>query len=407
MPAAPVNEPSGVAPVVLVTDGEQRSALAAVRSLGRSGYRVHVCSSRTRSIAGSSRYCQRAWTAADPLRQPNAYLHDLLRISKETGADVLLPVTEASLLAVLPHRSLFRSAIPFPSDESFRRICDKRDVLASARQHGIAVPEQTEVLRPDDVSGLRVDLHYPVVLKPSRSVAGDSESRVKSSVAYAETARQLHEELAAIPAAAYPVLLQHRVEGPGFAVSVIVWEGEVRAAFAHRRIREKPPSGGVSVLRESIALDARLLEQSVALLHDFNWNGVAMVEFKLDTKSGRPFLMEINGRLWGSLQLAIDAGVDFPTLLVQLALGERPPVQASYDIGVQSRWEWGDVDNLLAHLLRSDRALALPSNGKGRNRLGSVASFLRAIGSRAYPEVGRRDDPGPFVRETIDWLRGR
>ena len=47
------------------------------------------------------------------------------------------------------------------------------------------------------------------------------------------------------------------------------------------------------------------------LLDELNWHGVAMVEFKV-TEDGTPYLMEINTRFWGSLQLAIDAGVDFP-----------------------------------------------------------------------------------------------
>ncbi len=50
-----------------------------------------------------------------------------------------------------------------------------------------------------------------------------------------------------------------------------------------------------------------------------------MVEFKADARTGTPYLMEINGRFWGSLQLAIDAGVDFPAILVAAALGAPIP----------------------------------------------------------------------------------
>ena len=83
------------------------------------------------------------------------------------------------------------------------------------------------------------------------------------------------------------------------------------AFFAHKRLRERPPWGGVSVLSESAEPDPRLKALARQLLDDACWHGVAMVEFKV-APDGTPYLMEINTRFWGSLQLAIDAGVDFP-----------------------------------------------------------------------------------------------
>src|SRR5678815_1154177 len=104
----------------------------------------------------------------------------------------------------------------------------------------------------------------------------------------------------------------------------------IRDRFAHRRIREKPPSGGVSVLSESVAADPETVRKSLALLSALDWNGTAMVEYKQDRVTGQRYLMEINGRFWGSLQLAIDAGVDFPALLVAAALGEHPAPVTQY-----------------------------------------------------------------------------
>ena len=296
---------------------------------------------------------------------------DLIRLATTINADVLLPVTEAALLAVLPHRDQFSCAIPFADADAFSRICDKREVLEAATKHGIAVPAQTEIATPHDSSRLNGELHFPLVLKPSRSVAGKEGERIHAGVTYAASAKDLHYALGTIPAAAYPVLLQQRINGPGFGISVLVWNGELLAAFAHRRIREKPPSGGVSVLRESIPLDHDLLSRSLALLRDFNWQGVAMVEYKLDAETGLPYLMEINGRLWGSLQLAIDAGVDFPNLLVQAALGAHPQPVKTYKSGVRLRWEWGEVDHLLASLFHSPVPMA---SRHGQDATGSPRS---------------------------------
>jgi predicted ATP-grasp superfamily ATP-dependent carboligase len=217
----------------------------------------------------------------------------------------------------------------------------------------------------------------------------------------------LREELEQIPADAYPVLLQQQINGFGLGVSVLLWESDLIAAFAHRRIREKPPSGGVSVLRESIPLDGRLLSQSLALLRNFKWKGVAMVEYKIDGDSGIPYLMEINGRFWGSLQLAIDAGVDFPNLLVQLALGANPKPVTTYRTGVRSRWEWGDIDHLLAIMLRPSKPISTPPTVPKLQRFGAIADFVRGFNRINRTEVFRRDDPRPFYRETVNWFRRR
>jgi hypothetical protein len=126
-----------------------------------------------------------------------------------------------------------------------------------------------------------------------------------------------------------------------------------------------------------------------------------MLEFKTDRGTGRPYLMEINGRFWGSLQLAVDAGVDFPTLLVRCALGDRP-TRPGYRVGVRNRWWWGDVDHLLARLRHSPAQLGLPPGAPSRWQAARDFARLWRPGDRN--EVLRLSDPWPFVRETLDWL---
>ena len=383
--------------VVVVTDGEQRSALAAVRSLGRAGHRVHVCAAR-RSLSGASRHCAGEHRVPDALAEPAAFVRAVAEVCARVGAQVLLPVSEPALLAILPERERFAGvAIPFPDAERFARICDKARVLEAATAHGIATPRRQHVGTKGDAERLDgAALRFPLVVKPFRSVAGSGEARTKTAVAHAPDAASLRRVLAALPDAAWPVMLQERIVGPGIGVFVLLRGGRVAAAFAHRRVREKPPSGGVSVLCESAPLDG-------ALLGDFGWEGVAMVEYKLDAATGTPYLMEINGRLWGSLQLAVDAGVDFPRLLVEMALGVPFPPVTTYGVGVRSRWEWGEVDHLVARLRGSGAPLPPDAPGRGR----ALADFFRGWGRGTHAQVLRRDDPRPFLRETLDWLRRR
>jgi predicted ATP-grasp superfamily ATP-dependent carboligase len=226
---------------------------------------------------------------------------------------------------------------------------------------------------------------------------------VKLGVEYAADAADLGRRIQALPEAAFPLLLQERITGSGVGLFVLRWEGETIARFAHRRLREKPPSGGVSVYRESIAVAPDLARRADLLLDRFGWNGVAMIEFKLDAATGTPYLMEINGRFWGSLQLAVDAGVDFPRLLAEAALGQHPAPVQDYRLGVRSRWWMGDVDVLLARLLHSDTALALPADAPGRVR--AIGEFLRLWWPGDVSEVQRWGDPGPGFLELKQWFR--
>lgn len=391
---------------VLVTDGDQRAALAVVRSLGRAGHRVHVLSPRARCLAGASRYAFRATAAPDPLESADAFVDDVARRVREWAIDVVVPISEASLLALLAARDRLGDVlVPFPDLEVFHALSDKQRVLAAAAEMGIPAPEQRVLNQPDqDPTALADAVGFPLVIKPYRSVAADGRLGQKLEVRYAANHDELAQRVREYPPAAFPLLLQRRVVGPGIGVFLLVWEGRLRAVFAHKRLREKPPAGGVSVYCESVAPPWGLVGSSRALLERFGWSGVAMVEYKVDAATGLPHLMEVNPRFWGSLQLALDAGVDFPALLVRAATGAPTGPPPIYRPGNRLRWGWGDVDHLIARMRRSPEELALPEGAP--TRWTALLDFLVWRPGDRFCSL-RFDDPAPFFRETIDWFRRR
>jgi len=389
---------------IVVLDGEQRSALAVVRSLGRRGYAVHVGAAVRKSLAGGSRYAASESLLPDPLARPSDYAGAAAELVARHSAKLLLPLTDASILAVLDPKSPETGAvIPTGSLARFREASDKKHVLALAGELGIAVPAQWEVANPGDTLLPIPDDAFPLVLKPARSVGESGGRRAKATVAYARDRSSLAAALERLDPAAFPVLLQQRVTGPGVGVFLLRWNGATIASFAHRRVREFPPSGGVSVVCESVELPGDLRRSTEALLGRLDWSGVAMVEFKQDRETGRPFLMEVNPRFWGSLQLAVDAGVDFPCYLVQLALGEKVNPVDTWRIGLRSRWEWGEVNHLLARFRKSPAALDLPADAPGRLKTLAESVLFWRPGQRGA--VLRLGDPGPFVRESVQWFR--
>ena len=391
---------------ILVTDGTQRSALAVVRSLGRAGHTVFVCAPRVPSIAGASRYSFAETQVSDALARPAEFVSDVVSLIDRWRIDTLIPITESALLALLPERESLGVIMPFADDKTFRAIADKGALLEAASKLGIATPTQVVLHSKDDLRAMDALLpDFPVVLKPSRSVGERDGQRVALGVRHAADAASLRSIVDSLDDAAFPLLVQQRIVGPGVGIFLLMWDGVVRATFAHRRLREKPVSGGVSVYSESVRADPALVERSHQLLEQMGWSGVAMVEYKLETKTGTPYLMEVNGRFWGSLQLAVDAGVDFPALLVAAATGAPQPDSTGYRTGVRSRWWWGDVDQLLSRWRKSSAALALPHDAPTRWR--STLDFFNVWRPHDRSDVFRVRDPRPFIRETIDWFHRR
>lgn len=379
---------------VVITDGNERVALAAARSLVRAGHTVCVTAPTRLSLAGVSRGVESHLLVTDPLIHPAAYAAELGRLLRSQDESVLLPVTDASVEAVLEHRTALPLGVvlPFPDLETYRAASDKAHILKLAEDCGFAVPETRVVATREERNVALPDAFFPAVVKPHRSVVGVAGARRKVPVTPVADAMACRRALEQLPPGAFPVLLQRRVAGAGEGFFALRWGGRTVAMFAHRRLREKPPSGGVSVYRESIPLDEQLAGPGMRLLDALNWQGVAMIECKRDAKTGAYVVMEINGRFWGSLQLAIDAGVDFPALLVRCATGESVPEVRDYRVGVRSRWFWGDVDQLYLQL----RA------GTG---LRALIEFLRMAPGRNRGEIWRWRDPAPFLVETLQWLR--
>lgn len=375
---------------VLVLDGEQRAALAVVRSLGRAGYRVTTGAAAPGAIAAASRYSERSLLLPAPLDDSEAFRDAVAAAVAADGFEVVVPVTESAALALLGDPDL-GPLLPMPSREAFVAANDKVELMQRAAGLGIDLPRFVTLRDARDPAADLWD-SFPAVVKPGRSVVGTGSQRTRTTVRFVADRDELREALDHLHPDAFPLMVQERLVGSGVGVFLLMHEGECVASFAHRRLREKPPEGGVSVYRESVVAPEALVERAVRLLHSFHWMGVAMVEFKHDEASERYGLMEINGRFWGSLQLAIDAGVDFPRLLVDRFVGIDRAVSTDYRVGVRSRWEWGDVDHLLIRLRR------------GGTR-GGLLSWFRPWWPGDRFEVFRLRDPGPFWAESRAWFR--
>lgn len=399
---------------ILILDGNTRSALAATRSLGRRGVKVVVADETKRTLSGASRYCSESFAYPSPVKDLRAFLSTVKAECLQRGITVIFPMTEALMATVLKHREEFENAhLPFVEFSAFDSITNKWNLMQLARQLNITIPQTHYIADGWALRRVCPTLKFPVVLKPYRSMICMNGNCTRASVKYAESAGELERTVAQYEYfRRNPFLLQEYVRGEAHGIFALYDHGKPVASFAHRRLRENPPSGGVSVLCESVEKNPEAWRMAKAILDHVGWHGVAMVEFKV-TADGTPCLMEVNGRFWGSLQLAIDAGVDFPWLLYQLATRRATDPVDGYVAGVKSRWLFGDLARLCKVLAGNE----LPPGAQSPKKVRSILQFLDFFDSRTRCEEGRWHDIGPFfsqlaqvvpqwLSKTIGWIPG-
>jgi predicted ATP-grasp superfamily ATP-dependent carboligase len=240
--------------------------------------------------------------------------------------DVVLPMSQELVEVFARNRSSLPDhvRIPIAEFDKIRLAADKSAAIPFARTVGVPTP--AVFVDPDDVDW------FPAVVKPAHG---------SGVVRYVNDAEELAE--AFVPTST----IQEYIPGTGYGFFALFDRGVEKAVFMHRRVREYPVTGGASTAAESV-YDERLRDYGLTLLRALGWHGVAMAEFKRDDRDGEYKLIEINPKFWGSLDLSVAAGVDFPWLAVRLALGDDLPAVDEYEVGLRYRWIFDDLLHLLA-----------------------------------------------------------
>lgn len=375
---------------ILVMDANQRSGLAVIRSLGRAfPNAVIIAADETpRAIGGVSRYASRYLRYPSPSIEPQAFL-DWVRHSQLESFDLVLPTTEVTSQLLLQSTEALPSlALPFADYQTVLSLADKSRLVNTARKVGVPVPDS---VRFENAAALREEqLTFPCVLKPAQSKIFTGTGWLATQVRVLKTPDNLKQALQEDHyLAEHPFMIQQFIPGHGAGVFCLYHRGNEVQFFAHQRLREKPPEGGVSVLSQAAPLDPQLVEHARKLLDVVSWHGAAMVEFRV-TPEGQAYLMEVNTRFWGSLQLAIDSGVDFPAQLAKLHFGMPVTPVLRYQEGQRLRWLLGDVDSLYIFLKRPHST---------REKLKRIRQFLTPRFRHQRHEVNRFSDFKPFLEE--------
>jgi len=384
---------------VLILGHGTRSFLSVIRSLGRKGIVVHAGNPVPEDIALHSKYIKK-YFPLPAFSEPDRWKSEVISIVEKERYDLVIPTDDAPIILLQQIR---------PEIEKYCRVYlldtyaytitnDKLRTYSLCRSLGIAVPGFSILSEHDDPENVLKEYNFPLIVKPVSSFSPDRLER-KDLVRIARDKAAFLSIVIDLFLHNSTLIIQEYFEGAGIGVEIIASRGEILAAFQHIRVHEKRiwgirNIGGASTYRKSQAVDPFLMSQAKKIIQSLDYTGVAMLEFRKNLDRNESVLIEINGRFWGSLPLAVAAGADFPYYLYQLLVENKKTFPQAYTRDLFCRsltedlyWmydEFGSIKSL-------------------RNRSGFVRKtmeeFFNIILLRERNDTLVLDDPKPGVME--------
>ena len=320
------------------TTPDDRKTLACARALARSGAWVAVGGDSLWGQAFHTRSTRRRVRYPHPRLGIPPFIESINEHFERDHYDVVLPMNDYTTVALTRGRESLNPAVAtaLPPAASLEVAGDKLETLALAHRLGVEAPKTLVAEGIDDLREITEGLDFPCVLKLRRG-SGAVGFQVIENHRQLSAAYQQQRGPSDIAFDREHLLIQEFVPGEVHDVCVLCEHGEIRAELTQKRLRAYPAEGGIGTLIETTQRP-ELVDRAKTMLEALRWHGPAQLEFKVDSKTGRTRLLEINGRFWGSVGVAIQAGLDFPLLTCKLALAEDLGPRPEYDVGLRYRF---------------------------------------------------------------------
>ncbi|WP_101298421.1 carboxylate--amine ligase [Halegenticoccus soli] len=381
---------------VLVLDAQGPAALSVIRSLGEKEISITAGSSSRYSLGALSRFAPDRYVHPDPRDGCEAFIEHLREYLAANDFAAVLPVSDQTTLLCARHKhELEQTGTRVAAEDwgRFRRMFDKGRFFDLVADLDVPAPETHQPRSLADVANLAPELSYPVVVKYRSKTALDRDTYYMDSMSdenYVHSERELlerYEELLAQREhlVRHPPLIQEYVPGTTTSTVVLADDGDISAHFQQRRVRTYPTSGGNSALLAAVR-EPKMLAYAERVIDALEWTGPAMVEFM---QHGDEFyVIEMNGRYWGSVPFAVQCGVDFPWLHYQQLRGKEPQRISEYRTDIR-------MQRLLYEELKWLRENVANGN------VTAIGSFISAL-FRAKHSILSWDDPLPAF-SAVGW----
>lgn len=301
---------------VFLTDTHWRTAYYVCKSLAQKGISI-VALKSVDSIYDKSRYYSDIITVPSLEEHPNEWLSEIERTASNSEALIPVSINATRLVAKNRERLSKRLVVPSTSVEQIAMATDKLQTVKFMQDIGVPTPVTFAPKSLSEAEEALAKIGFPVVIKirEERNLPPVHRYGIAQNM---DQFRNLYGKLSLLQSSP---LVQEYVQGKGVGVSILCDRGKPLALFSHQRLREQMVTGGPSTFCSPI--NSQLLEQyAIKFVKASKWSGIAMLEFKYNPSNHTYCFMEVNPRFWGSIELAIKCGVDFPYLFFQWLVGD-------------------------------------------------------------------------------------
>jgi predicted ATP-grasp superfamily ATP-dependent carboligase len=301
---------------VLVVGADSPIGLTAIRELGEYGVTVYATVSHKFALVRFSKYTKKSFI----LPQQKDFAEKINLICAEYNIRYIICCGEKDciILTAAYEDGILHEAVPLTAPIAVQRnVHEKIQTYHKANEIGLDYPKTWQISSLEDLESYITVIEFPVVLKWSDS--GFVQELLKKNnldyikADYIHDADCLRKAMIYYKSIGLFPMIQQYIAGIGIGQMFYMQNGEAKICFQHERIAEWPPEGGVSTICKVIPQNefVDIKEKSIELLQALKWQGAAMVEYRYDPIKKKAWLMEINGRFWGSLPLAYHAKAGF------------------------------------------------------------------------------------------------
>jgi predicted ATP-grasp superfamily ATP-dependent carboligase len=362
---------------IITSELDDLVSLAVVRSLGKKNIDFAVASKYERAFVFHSKYCKNFLVT-------NLDLDFFSKLSKNV---MIFPMDEDIMCQVSKNKNKLACSLAFPEYNTLKTVANKSWLIRHAIEHDIPCPKTFFITRSEDVKKCEKIIEYPAVLRQNTGYGG-------KGISFVHSLHELHE----VEKNFFKLYGSHMIQEKipflnKYTVGVLCnADSQVRRICVIKEIRNYPVETGPACYVETVHYP-ELVDLSVKLMESLNYFGIADIDFLIDKRTGEPKLMEINPRFWGSLQVAIDAGVDFPSLLYELMCNGDIKKSFDYKTGVRCRHVIIDDLLRLLSILRGHYTVSY--------KLTTIIDFLRINPHDGY-YIFSLDDLKPFKRHVLN-----
>jgi predicted ATP-grasp superfamily ATP-dependent carboligase len=278
---------------------------------------------------------------------------------------VLFPCEDANVLLVSRHRERltpwYHMALPAPG--TVEMLLDKASFYRFAQEHGFPVPRSFHVHSRAEVEQAAQELTFPCILKPPMSATPEWEHNTSLKAFKVGDAAELLAIYERFRRWSASFVVQEWIDGPETnhytCNCYFSANAEPLVTFTTQKIRQWPPRTGQACLGVECRNEA-VRAETVRFFQQLNFHGLAYLEMKQDSRTGRYFIIEPNiGRPTGRSATAEASGVELLYTMYCEALGRPlPPNRQQRYTGVKWIYLRQDFQAALYHWRQGTLTLA-------------------------------------------------